>query len=105
MIRIHGLGEALKGLSNECEKAVEDVVKLLEETAVKTAEKAREYAPVRTGRLRKSISHRKVGKTKYMVEAAAPYAGYVEFGTSRFPPRGFMRRALSEALRELLQTA
>ncbi|MEM4281502.1 MAG: HK97 gp10 family phage protein [Candidatus Caldarchaeum sp.] len=102
MIRIHGLKEAVAGLAQEGEKALDYVGKLLGETAAKTAEKARVYAPVRTGRLRESITHRRVGKTAYLVEAAAPYAGYVEFGTSRFPPRSFMRRALTEALREML---
>ncbi|MEM2801073.1 MAG: HK97 gp10 family phage protein [Candidatus Caldarchaeum sp.] len=105
MVSIHGLKEAVAGSAQTDEKAVDYVGKLLRETASKAAEKARAYAPVRTGRLRESITSRRVGKTAYLVEAAAPCAGYVEFGTTRFPPRGFMRRALSEALRELLQTA
>lgn len=43
------------------------------------AEDAKRYAPGRTGRLRDSISHHLEGHT-LIVEAAAPYAAYVELG-------------------------
>ncbi len=45
------------------------------------AEEARNRAPVRTGRLRDSITLRRAGDSTYIVEATAPYAGYVEYGS------------------------
>ena len=45
-------------------------------------EKARDLAPVDTGRLKNSIKIRKGKGQSYEVIAEAPYAGFVEYGTS-----------------------
>lgn len=42
----------------------------------------RARVPVRTGRLRDSIRLRKEGVGYYVVETTAPYAGYVEYGST-----------------------
>lgn len=67
---------------------------------------AKRYAPVRTGHLRESISHRVEGHT-LIVEASADYAAYVEMGhriahgphmsevgPKAVAPRPFLRPAL-----------
>ncbi|MEM4417831.1 MAG: HK97 gp10 family phage protein [Nitrososphaerota archaeon] len=74
------------------------VSKLMGSMAVRVEAAARELCPVRTGRLRASIKAGREGPLRYVVEASAPYAGYVEFGTSRMPPKPFMGPAISIAL-------
>jgi len=54
-----------------------------------TEARARTMAPVRTGRLRESISSDHDG-TEATVTADADYAVYVEFGTSNMAPQPFM---------------
>ena len=60
------------------------------------AETARELAPRRTGALRDSIVVARDPVTgQATVEARAPYAAYVEFGTVRRPARPFLGPALA----------
>jgi HK97 gp10 family phage protein len=89
---------AVEGIGRATEEVLDEVEGLLGRVAGAVAARARDYAPVRTGRLRESIESRRAGRLKYVVRASAPYAGYVEFGTSRTPPRRYMQRALAEAL-------
>ncbi len=89
---------AVEGLGRAAEEVLDEVDGLLGRVAGAVAAKARDYAPVRTGRLRESIESKRAGRLRYLVRASAPYAGYVEFGTSRTPPRRYMQRALAEAL-------
>ena len=54
---------------------------------------AKSNAPVVTGRLQNSIRITRRTPDLIRVEATVEYAKYVEFGTSRFEGRFFMRRA------------
>lgn len=58
-------------------------------------------APYRTGNLRRSYRHRRIGPLHYVVEndpAIAPYAAFVELGTDRMAPRPhLLPAALAEA--------
>jgi HK97 gp10 family phage protein len=101
VIRVLGVERALRGLAKFGEDAVKHVEKMLAAAAVECMERARENAPVRTGRLRESITVSRHGKLAYVVEASAPYAGYVEFGTSRQRPRRYMQTALLQTLQTL----
>lgn len=62
---------------------------------------AKRLAPVDTGRLRNSIGTTAAGESGMLgsqsvsVVATAPYAGFVEFGTSRNPPQPYMRPAVA----------
>lgn len=71
--------------------------------------RARDLVPVRTGRLRDSIEIERERRAVYAVRAGAPYAGFVEFGTSRMDARPFMRPAVRDtratALAELSKRA
>jgi len=60
-------------------------------------ERARQLAPVRTGRLRASIYSQLVNWTLTM-GASAPYARYLEFGTRWIRPRHFLLNAIGENL-------
>src|SRR5262245_190425 len=62
-------------------------------------EHARSLAPERTGRLKAAIyaskgTKRTRGVLMGVRKKKAPYAGYVEFGTSKTPPQPFFRPAL-----------
>jgi HK97 gp10 family phage protein len=54
---------------------------------------AQRRAPVKTGRLRGSIVARRLGPMSWEVSAEAPYAAYVEYGTSRAPAQPYFRPA------------
>ncbi|MCC7210135.1 MAG: HK97 gp10 family phage protein [Anaerolineae bacterium] len=72
----------------EAEEAV------LSEAARELENNARAIVPVRTGYLRSSISHFRENARRYIVEAAAHYAAYVEFGTRYMAAQPYMRPAL-----------
>lgn len=101
MIRVLGVEAASRGLEKLGEDAVKHVEKVLAAAAEECMSRARENAPVRTGRLRESIAVSRQDKLAYVVEASAPYAGYVEFGTSRQRPRRYMQTALLQTLQTL----
>ena len=49
---------------------------------------AKEYCPVDTGRLRGSITHTVVDRTKAVIGTNAEYAAYIEFGTGKHAANG-----------------
>jgi HK97 gp10 family phage protein len=65
--------------------------------------RAKQLAPVDTGRLRSSITHSLGNDSDGLVGLAGTnveYARHVEFGTSRMGARAFLRPALDEVLRK-----
>jgi len=72
----------------------EKLSKFLEESAKFVFAEARERAPVRTGRLRESISLIKVNDLHYVVGSPLEYAVYVERGTRPHIIRPKRARAL-----------
>jgi len=63
-------------------------------------ERAKQLAPVRTGRLRASIYSR-LANWILTVGAKAPYARYIEFGTRWIRPRHFLLGAIQENLSKI----
>lgn len=55
---------------------------------------AKRIVPVRTGRLRNSIGISDPGPRSVVVDATAPYAGYVELGTRYMRAQPYLRPAL-----------
>lgn len=78
----------------------EDIVKELGTIAFKSA---RQIVPVDTGRLKISIEQ-KFERRDLISEAEVgtdvPYAGYVEYGTSRQRAQPYMRPSLTQARRQ-----
>lgn len=70
----------------------------LEEWANDTVAAMREIVPVKTGRLRDSIGWRFSGDDSVLIEADAPYAAAVEFGTVKRGPRPFFYPVLEEMM-------
>lgn len=99
MIEITGVENAVKGLEKIAEEQRKKLERLLAETASAIASTARQNAPVKTGRLRNSIITFQTEPYAIVVEATEPYAGYVEFGTSRTPARRFMQNAVDNVLK------
>ena len=65
-------------------------------------DEAKRRAPVRTGYLRSNITAAKAGKNAADVISAAPYAAYVEFGTSKMAPRSHMRPAIEATMDDMI---
>nr|DAD74784.1 MAG TPA: tail component [Siphoviridae sp. ctZPw9]DAF99798.1 MAG TPA: tail component [Siphoviridae sp. ctPNJ4] len=65
-------------------------------------DEAKRRAPVRTGFLRSKISAAKAGKNAADVISAAPYAAYVEFGTSKMAPRAHLRPAIDASMDDMV---
>lgn len=78
----------------------EDAVKELGTIAFKSA---RQIVPVDTGRLKTSIEvefERQNLISKAEIGTDVPYAGYVEYGTSRQRAQPYMRPSLTQARRQ-----
>ena len=65
-------------------------------------DEAKRRAPVRTGFLRSKITAKKAGKNAADVISAAPYAAYVEFGTSKMAPRAHLRPAIEASMDDMV---
>lgn len=63
---------------------------------------AKRRAPVRTGYLRSNITAAKAGRNAADVISAAPYAAYVEYGTSKMAPRSHMRPAIEATMDDMV---
>lgn len=72
------------------------------ETAEAIRQRAKNLAPVDTGKLRDSIRTDKVGPDQYEVGPGdeVEYAMYVEYGTSRTPAQPYMRPAVEAERRQ-----
>jgi HK97 gp10 family phage protein len=65
-------------------------------------QRAKSNAPVRTGRLRRSIAgHVEDSGRRGVIKPSAPYWYFVERGTSRFPGRYYIQRAIDADTAEL----
>jgi len=103
-IDVTPLKRALKQIGADTPKAIEAE---LEQMANRAAAAARSAVPVDEGTLRDSIRVEKDSPSRVVVLAggadAAPYAGHIEYGTSRMGAQPFMRPAAVQAERELAQ--
>jgi hypothetical protein len=82
--------KGLKELKNTLERILDHLRSVLEDLTRETYEKAVQYAPERTGFLRRNIKWSVEGLTGRVI-SQAPYSAYVEFGTR--PHMIFPRRA------------
>jgi HK97 gp10 family phage protein len=70
------------------------VDKVIDEVSEELVQVARGLAPRRTGALQASIRARRTKAMNVVVEATAPHAKWVEFGTRKMPARPFMGPAV-----------
>jgi HK97 gp10 family phage protein len=78
------------------------VQQALNQTAQTVMMRARQLAPVKTGRLMQSIYVEMVAEYMFKVACYVPYALFQEFGTRYIAPRYFLTRALQESRSEFL---
>lgn len=88
-------------LGNQVKAAVDGVIESrLARAGNLVVQRARQYAPVRTGALRASIAYSvtkdAAGKWRLVISVGMPYGIYQEFGTRNIPPHPFIRPALNE---------
>lgn len=78
----NGLDEVQKNISGLDAAICDTVSEDIQATAAA-------FAPVRTGFMRANID-RETGGNTFVVEAKAPYSGFVEFGTRKMSAQPFM---------------
>lgn len=83
---VQGSGLALKEFAAGIEK---ELVKVLPAYAEHTVSTMQNQSPVRTGYLRQSIRSYFPNPMSVAINAWAPYAGFVNYGTFRMPSRPF----------------
>ena len=89
--------KVLKQIDDALLKSLETSCKLIES-------EAKIYAPVRTGKLKNSISHSIEKETKTgTVYSDVKYAPYVEAGTSKQKAQPFLQRAVDKNRKEILE--
>ena len=101
-MRVEGVRKAssrLRELRRRVGYASEAIVREAGETCLR---RAKQLAPVRTGRLRESIELSTMPNAA-VVEAKAPYAGFVEHGTKYARPRPYMAPAVREAMEKMAE--
>jgi HK97 gp10 family phage protein len=89
-------------------QAAEVASRELDDRGRRVVARATQLVPVRTGALRSSIGHEVVmagDRPVLVITATAPYAAFVELGTSRMPARPFIRPALAEVFGHELAAA
>ena len=88
------------------EKLPDSLQKYLQQALQQTAQtimmRARQLAPVKTGRLMQSIYVQMVAEYTFRITCYVPYALFQEFGTRYIAPRYFLTRALQESRSEFL---
>ena len=98
---LESFAEDLRAASSQTRKAVGQVVRA---TTQATEDGARRRAPVRTGRLRDSVRSRVRGLSG-RVEATAPHAPLVEYGTAFMDPQPFLAPAAEAEERQFYRDA
>jgi len=92
-VEVKGTEELTMILERLPPKIRERVDARLGEGAEAVADKAREIVPVRTGYLRSTIAAARTSLLNWKVQATAPYARCVEYGSSGMAARSFLRPA------------
>lgn len=82
--------KALKGLRADVPRILADCCEELGEATFTTSQ---DLCPVRKGTLKKSGYRKAYGKGAFIVGYAAPYAAFVEYGTTKMRPRAYLRGA------------
>jgi len=100
--RIEGAEDFARKMRKLDEATREYVQEALVQTAQQVMFRARQLAPVRTGRLMQSIYAEVIYKWVVKVGCYVPYALFQEFGTRYISPRYFLTRALQESAPKLV---
>lgn len=94
-ISVRGVMSAINAVKQKARIGEERLSQVIAESALNIQREAKHIAPIRTGNLRNSIQA-EIEKEKAYVKAYAPYAHYVEYGTSKMRARPYMRPAVEK---------
>jgi Bacteriophage HK97-gp10, putative tail-component len=97
---VQSLTEALAGYLEQYPWAVASAFKTVADRILETSNV---LVPVRTGFLKSTLGYRQDNNFQVIFFATAPYASYVEFGTSRIAARLFLTRAIMQHQPEFYQ--
>jgi HK97 gp10 family phage protein len=101
-IEIGGVEDFARKMRRLDEAMRECVQDALNQTGQEVVRRARQLAPVRTGRLLQSIYAQMIYTWVVKVGCYVPYALFQEFGTRYISPRYFLTRALAETQTQFL---
>jgi len=97
--------KALKDSESEIYKIIEEEVEI---AAAEIAKEAKMKAPVDKGTLRNSIAHERIDDLNQVVKAnatgLAPYAPFVEYGTSRQSAQPFLFPSFIKGFKTFVQS-
>ncbi|MFW6214135.1 MAG: HK97-gp10 family putative phage morphogenesis protein [Spirochaetota bacterium] len=77
--------------------------KMIASATLATEDQAAQLAPVDTGNLRGSISHRFAGPLEGEVFTPVEYGPYIEYGTRKMKAQPYMRPAVDEVRKQLVK--
>ncbi|BER92690.1 hypothetical protein M15_14340 [Atrimonas thermophila] len=95
-IRVVGVASAIEAIKRKGKMYEEKLAKVIPEAALNIQREAKHLAPIRTGNLRNSIQAELPERLRAYVKAYAPYAHFVEYGTSKMKARPYMRPAVEK---------
>jgi HK97 gp10 family phage protein len=98
-IDVQDFAEKMRKLDRVTQESVQQALMSIAEEVVL---RARQLAPVRTGRLVQSIFAQVLSNWVVKIGCYVPYALFQEFGTRYIHPRYFLTRALAESASKLL---
>ena len=84
------------GIQTYLEQYPSAVASALRVVADRVLETSEILVPVRTGFLKSTLGYRQNSNFQVTFYATAPYASYVEYGTSRIPARLFLTRSIQQ---------
>lgn len=84
-------------------EAEQIVIKMLEKAAVLVERDAKILCPVKTGTLKRSITHEIVGSTTAIVGTNVEYAPHVEIGTHKMSAKPFLMPALEMNVKKIME--
>ena len=93
-LKVHGIKEIRRKLAVAPHNIREVAHHSLASDINTMEDEAKHIVPVRTGNLRDSIFTKEIAQMSFIIGADAPYAGFVEYGTSRMMARPFLRPAM-----------
>src|SRR3990172_357570 len=109
-ITVESEGDIIRLMQTLPPEVFQRVQQVLQNGAVRLAERARELAPVRTGHLMASIKADTGERTEseaafdpVQVVADTPYASFIEFGTSKMRAQPFLGPAAEQVEPEILE--
>lgn len=94
-VTVSGIPELVEALGTDfVEELQTNIGQAVQNIVNNILEEARMIVPVRTGYLLSTIHSEQVTAWSFQLLASAPYAGYVEWGTSRMAAEPYMNPAI-----------